>query len=283
MKTKVLFAALAAFILLAGGAWAQKAGPDEEMFREVKLLVFDEKWAEALDRIEEFLARHPQSPYAGQAVFYKAKSLEGLEGREKDALLAYKAYLRRDDRNRNLTEDANVSIVNLALKLWDRGDRSFLSDVEDRLESPNKVVRYYAAVQLSYLKDKKVAGMGLPVLRRVLAEETSSELRDRAKLALLRVAPEELGRFEERPVERKVRMLHFRIHDPRTGTDILSLNLPIALADLVLAGISESDRELLRSRGYDFDRIMREVQAAKGTILEIADPKEGKIIKIWID
>jgi hypothetical protein len=281
MRARALILIL--MILLIGGAGGlAQSGSEEKLFQDIKLLVFDEKWAEALSRLDAFLDRTPADTWAVPALYYRAKCLEEIGGREKDALLAYKEYLRRDDRNKSLGADAEASIIDLALKLYAQGDRSFLPDVEERLTHPEKDVRYYAAIQLSYIKEKKASAKSIPILKKIMSEESSSELRDRAKIALLRVDPEALAQFEDRPAAKKVRMIHFQILDTRTNSVELSLNLPLVLADLALAGMSENDRALLRARGYALDKILKELTSV-GNILEIKDEKEGKIIKIWID
>jgi len=281
MRARALILIL--MILLIGGAGGlAQSGSEEKLFQDIKLLVFDEKWAEALSRLDAFLDRTPADAWAVPALYYRAKCLEEIGGREKDALLAYKEYLRRNDRNKSLGSDAEASIIDLALKLYVQGDRSFLPDVEERLSHPEKDVRFYAAYQLSFVKEKKAAAKSIPVLKKFMSEESSPELRDRAKIALLRVDPEALAQFEDRPAAKKGRQIHFQILDTRTNSVELSLNLPLVLADLALAGMSENDRALLRARGYALDKILKELSSV-GNILEIKDEKEGKIIKIWID
>jgi hypothetical protein len=281
MNARTIAAILLAVLVLGLPALSGQA--EDKMFREIKLLIFDEKWSAALARLDEFLVQFPDGENAGPALFYKGKCLKEQDGRERAALEAFRAYLRRGDRNRSLAEDAETSIVDLALKLADGGDRSYLPDVLDFVDGPNKNVRNYAAIRLSILKEKKVVDRIVPVLKGIIAEETDPELRDRAKIALLRVAPEELEEDEEGPAPRRFRTLHFQVVDHRTGKNLLSLNIPWVLADLVFSAVPENEREMMRTKGYDFDKIMKELRSGKGTILEINDPKEGKTIKIWLD
>ena len=272
------------FIALSAGAFpaaAQSTAEDRD-FQEIKLLVFDENWAEALSRLDAFLIRNPTDSRSVPALYYRAKCLEETGGRDEDALRAYKEYLSRGDRNKSLASDAEASIIDLAVKLYERGDRSFLPEIEERLTHPEKDVRYFAAIRLSAIKEKKAAAKSVTVLKKMLAEETDTELRDRAKIALLRVEPEALAVTTDRNTDRKIRLFHIQIFDERTKKAELSLNLPWALADLALAGMSENDRAMLRGRGYDIDRILKELKSG-GNILEIKDEKEGKSIKIWID
>jgi len=78
-------------------------------------------------------------------------------------------------------------------------------------------------------------------------------------------------------------MLRIEVRDARAGRVVISFNIPWALAGLMLNALPDEEKETLRAKGYDVDKILREVQTGKGTILEIVDAKEGKVIKIWID
>jgi len=262
-------------------AAAEEQTQDARLFQDIKVLIFDEQWREAEVKLDDWLARFPQSPLAGQALFYKARCLKEQGGRDRDALLAAKDFLRLKEQNRNLVEDAEVTVIDLAFKLAAAGDRAFLRDLEERLEHPNKTVRYYAAIQMSYLKDKKDAVRSVSVLKSILAEEKNAELRDRAKIALLRVAPDELARSEKGTAPRHPRVLHFEIKDEDGKKGLVSINIPWALADLALNAISEEDKRALRTKGYDIAKILKELQSSPGDIVEIR--AEGKSIKIWLD
>lgn len=280
MRTIRIYAGAA--LLVAAGLAALAQAPqttDERVFQEIKILVLDEKWAEAQTRLDDFIVRYPQSPYYGQALYYRARCLENQGGKERAAVNSYKEYLRLKDGNKNLAEDAEVSIIDLAMKLYDEGDKGFVREVEERISSPNKVVRYYAAVQLSYVKEKRIADRSVPVLKQILKEERSEELRDRAKIALMRVSPEALADVEEPPSAKKPRMLRIFIAGERDQK--FEFAIPWSLADLALAAMSEEDKAALRAKGYDIAKIIRDVQSAKGNILEII--ADGKRIKIWIE
>ncbi len=275
----VLLALIAAPALRAAAEDPQ--AQDEKSFQEIKLLIFDEKWTEAESRLFEFLSRFPQSAYAPQALYYKGKCLEEMGGRDKDALQTYKSYLQLKDRNKNLAEDAEVSIVDLALKFYDAGEREYLRDIEDRLDSSNKVVRFYAAIQMSKSKDRRLAERTIPLLLTIAQQESNAELRDRAKIALLRLSPESLSKLEDRPVARRNGTLHFEVVDEGLHKIIFSISIPKALADLALSAIPEEEMQVVRLKGYDIPKIIRELETSVRNILEIRS--EGKYIKIWID
>ena len=275
---------IAVGLLVAAAGVLPARGQDEaKRFGEAKKLVFAEKWAEAQIKFDDFLARFPRSPFASQAAYYRSKCLGEQDGRERDALASYKDFLRLPDRNKDLSEDAEVSIVDLAMRLYDQGDKAFVREVEARISHPDKIIRFYAAIQLSYVKEKRIADRSVPVLKQMIEEEESGELRDRARIALLRVSPEALAGVEDRHAPRQVRMLRIMIRDDRTKKAVFELNIPWALADLALAAIPEEEKATIRAKGYDINKILRDLQKGQGIVFEINDAKEGKTIKIWIE
>ena len=268
---------LLASLLLQAYAQAQ---PDEKLFQEAKILIFDKEWKDAQEKLEELLEKYPDSAWYSQAVFYRAKCLEERKGKELEALKAYRDYIKRKNRSKSLTEDSELSIIGLAYELYKEGKRSYLSEIEKRLSSSNRVVRYFAAIRLSQVEEKKVASRAVPVLMEIIEKEKDDELRDRAKIALLRVDPGVLKDLEEQRSERKARLLKIRVW--KDGELTLKINIPWALADLALGSIEEEEKASLKKEGYDLDTIMKTL-AEGGTIIYIEDKEEGTIIKIWIE
>lgn len=287
MRKATLLIAIALALGLGTAAAAVAQAPstaDESLFREAKLLVFDKSWEAALVKIDELVDRFPSSPLAGQALFYKGECLSSL-GREREALRAYKAYVKLDDAKPSLVEESEGSIVDLAFDLYRAGDASALRDIESRLDAPNKVVRYYAAYKLSLVPDKKLAAKAAPVLSRIVETEKDPELLDRARIALLRVSPESLKSAEERQPRTTVktaRTLHLRVRGAGQKVPAVSLNIPFALADLALSALDEEDKAELRRKGYDVNKIIGEMAKSKESILRIVGD-DGTVFEIWID
>jgi tetratricopeptide (TPR) repeat protein len=261
-------------------AYAQ-ISPDEKLFQDAKILIFDKKWEEAQEKLEELTENHPDSPWHSQAVFYLGKCLQEQPGEEVKALKVYKDYIQLDEHNEQLVEESEVSIIELSFKLYDRGKKSYIKEIEKRLSSPNRVVKYMAAFKLSRARDKKTARKGLPVLMEILEKERDDELKDRAKIAVLRVDPDALKDFEEERHEGRAKMLKIRVFEAEKKKIKLSLDIPWALADLALAAIPDKEKESMRKEGYDLEKIIRELTRVKGNIIEIKS--EDSVIKIWID
>lgn len=255
--------------------------PDKELFEEAKILLFDKDWRDALKKLEEILEDYPESRWYSLALFYKAKCLEELGGREKEALDVYKGYIQLKDRSTGLAEEAERSIIDLAFKLHEKGRRSYIQELVERLSSANRAIKYYAAFKLSYVKDKKIAAKGIPVLQEILDKEGDDELRDRAKIAILRIDPEALERVEEERYEKRAVILKFRVYEKGKKTPKFSLNIPWALADLVFGAIPEEQKTLIKAKGYDVDRIRDELTKFRGNVLVIDG--EDITIKMWID
>jgi hypothetical protein len=280
-KTALIIIFLAA---LAGIRAAAQAPPDEKLFQEAKQLFFDEKWEDAQEKFEALLDDYPKSTLVPQAKFYKAECLARQKGHAEEALETYKDYLMGRGRNDSLSEQAETSIIDLAYELYKDDEEGYLDEIEQRLESADKVIRYYAAFKLSLIKDKQVAVQAIPVLERIIFEESDKDLRYRAKIALLRISPDALKRVEDREEQGKAKALKISVIVQGQREPVFSLNIPWALADLAIQAIPEIDKVALRAEGYDLDNIVQQLTRIKGNIIEIR-PRDDKtrLIRIWIE
>ena len=191
MKYARIVVAIALTGVLGAGAFAQTRA-DERLYEEAKVLIFDKNWEAAQTKLDKLLEEFPESSLKEPALFYRAKCLGERRDRAREAFGAYEDFLKAvppGGRNASLIEDAEVSLIDLAFELYEKGERAKLAAIEDRLRSSNKVIRYYAAFKLSYFKDKGISGRAVPVLKGIVDGERDAELRDRARIALLRVDP----------------------------------------------------------------------------------------------
>jgi hypothetical protein len=253
---------------------------DEELFQVAKIMIFDKEWENAQEKLEELLEEFPDSPLYSQALFYLGRTLQNQKGEEKDAISVFKRYIMRGDSAEVLVQEAETSIIELAFTLYEKGRKSYLKEIKTMLYRPDRIVRYYAAIRLSYLDDKREASKAIPVLKEIMEEEEDRELRDKAKIALLRIDPDYFQEYEEEREERRLMLMKFSVINKRTRAETFSLSIPWALADLALANIPEDAKAELRKEGYDLDRILKEVIEG-GRIIEIATAEA--IIKIWIE
>ncbi len=266
---------------LGAGAFAQSKA-DERLFEEAKVLIFDKNWEAAQAKLDSLLELFPESALKEPALFYRAKCLGERGDRDREAYDAWDMFLRNarpGERNASLFEDAEVSLIDLAYRLYEKGERGRLPAIGDRLRSPNKVVRYYAAFKLSYIKDKSVSSTAVPILKGIIEDERDPELKDRARIALLRVDPGALREVGGDRHEARSRILRIQVLE--AGKKKVDINIPWALADLALQAIPDEEKSVMRRKGYDLDRIINELAKTGSSIIEIKD--EGSVIRIWIE
>jgi tetratricopeptide (TPR) repeat protein len=282
-KVKKSYLILILIILIQTAIWlpAKSGGQEEKLLQEAKLLIFDKNWVEAEKKLDEFLRQFPKSNLLPQALFYRGKAQAEQKGKEKEALKTFQTFLSRPDKPQSLVEEAEIAIVDLAFALYSGGQEEFGPILVEKLSSQLKVVRYYAALKMSYLRDKKLAARALPVLKKIIEDEKDQELVDRAKIALLRISPEAVKDVKTGRSPEGMKLIKIRVYEKGKKMPSISLNLPLSLADLAIQAISEEDKARLREKGYDLNRILSDLARSKEKLVRIEE--DGNIIEIWIE
>jgi tetratricopeptide (TPR) repeat protein len=266
-------------VLLLLWAWTAGAAAEKGLdpFARAKVLIFDKEWASALKLLDEVIAGGAGNRNYATALFYRGKCLEEV-GEKKNALESYERFVTNSAAS-NLAEEARVSIIDLADALVQGGEKDYLQKIVDLLNCENKVVSFYAAFKLSYFPDRRIAARALPVLQVILDSEKDEELRDRARIAVMRIEPERLKAMDRRDRDVSGRMLHILIFEKNKSQANVSLSIPLALADLALNSLSQEQKRSLKKQGYNLDDIMDKLTSGAMTI-DITD--NGSVIKIWV-
>jgi tetratricopeptide (TPR) repeat protein len=279
-------AGLGAFLVLAaaGGLVAQA---DPERLRAAKALFFDRKYAEARAAWQQVLAAS-RGADAETAAYWVARSSENLGERER-AFKEYDAFLARKPANRALAEEARTNRVGLAARLYKDGRKEYLPVLHGALDDPSRTVRYYAALQSCGL-GPEAGKPALPLLKAMVQSETDEDLVQRAKLCLLRLDPgtlSDLGPARPAPSRGaeagKRRMLKLRISEH--GRRKVSVDVPLALAEIVFKSLPDEAKRELRKKGYgDPERFWEElVKLGPTQIIEVEGDEVGERIQIWIE
>jgi len=251
---------------------------DKDMFDRARLAYLDEKYDQVLKLLDRLIENFPGSQYYPEVLFYKGKCY-GKKKMPQRALDSYKEFLVVS-QNEVLKEEAEVSIIDMNFALYKKsGNKKHLDEIVRYLKIRNKIVRYYAAFELSKAENKDFTYKAVPTLKRIITEESDRELVDRAKLAIMRINP---GLLEElsKPKKLSALMLVIQSVDKKTKTESFLLKLPFALAGLAMDSLPEDAKEKLKEKGYDLDEIINAV-VKKGEILKIES--KDKIFKIWIE
>jgi hypothetical protein len=276
-----------AFALILAGAPAALAQVDAEKLRHAKELFFDRKYAEARQAWQGIQAS-ASGAEAATAAYQVARCSESL-GEQERALSEYTAFLARKPADRTLVEEAKTSRVGLAARLYKAGQRQHLPLLRQALTDPSKTVQYYAAFQMAGLGGD-VGQPAVPVLKRILADEKDADLVDRARLYLLRLDPEASSEAQPGPGASptrsggsQARWFRMRIYEERSAEPTVSINVPMALADLVFDNLPDVARDELRKEGLDAEKFWTRLRKLGPTEIVEIKGEDGELIKIWLE
>jgi len=278
-----LAALLLAALLAPAAAHAQA---DVEGLRAAKALFFDRQYAEAREAWQA-IGASGRGADAQAALYWVARCSESL-GESERALGEYAAYLAARPADRTLVEEAKTSRVALAVKLAKAGKTRHAAVALDALADPNRTVRYFAALQLASL-GPEAGKPAVPALREILAEEKDEDLRERAKLALLKVDRDALAEASPAPPRRatgKAREAGWvcvRIYEKGNSRAKVSINLPVALADLVFKSLPDDAIADLRREGYDARTFWERLKKTGPAEILTIEGENGERIQVWIE
>jgi hypothetical protein len=282
MRERLAALAVAA-LLLPAAAFAQA---DAEKLRSAKALFFDRQYAEAREAWQA-VRTSGRGPDAQASLYWIARCSESL-GEAERALSEYGAYLAARPADRTLVEEAKTSRVALAVKLARAGKTQHLAVAQDALADPSRTVRYFAALQVAAL-GPEAGKPAVPVLREILAQEKDEDLVERAKLALLRVdrtalteAPPE-GPRRATGKAREASWVRVRIYEKGASKPGVSINLPVALADLVFKSLPDDAIADLKREGYDARTFWERLKKTGPAEILTIEGDEGERIQVWIE
>jgi len=279
---------IAAFVLVAAGLPVLARAADPELARKAKALFFDRQYAEARAAWQAAL-QGSRGAEADQAAFWIARASESL-GEPERAFREYGAFLARRPADKALVEEARTNRVGLAAQLYKSGQRQHLDVLTTALDDPSRTVRYYGALQLASL-GPEVGKRALPILCRIVDEEKDEDLVDRAKLAVMKVDPKSpCLQSTSVKAEGRVgtahgdgRILRVRVFEKGASRAKVTVNLPMALADLLFKSLPEEAKHNLRLKGYDADNFWNQLKKLGPTQIIDIEGDEGEKIQIWIE
>jgi hypothetical protein len=286
LRSKTTRALLVLTVCLAGTLVVPARAADPELARKAKELFFDRQYAEAREAWQAVL-KAARGAEGDQAAFWIARSSESL-GENERAFKEYGDFLARRPADRSLVEEARTSRVGLAAQLYKAGKREHLGVLTAGLDDASRTVRYYSALQLAGL-GPDVGRRAVPVLCRIVSEEKDDDLVDRAKLAMLKVDPKSSCLSSSVQAEAQAgpthegRMLRVRIYDEHRGRPKVSVNLPMALADLLFKSLPDEAKRDLRRKGYDADNFWVQLRRLGPTEIIDIEGDAGEKIQIWIE
>ena len=280
MRARSLALALVA-LLAPAAAWPQA---DAEKLRTAKALFFDRDYTQARQAWQAIRMAGPGAD-AQAALYWIARCSESL-GESERALGEYGEYLAARPADRALAEEARTSRVELAVRLYKAGKPAHLGVARDALSDPGKTIRYFAALRLASL-GPDAGRPAVPVLKEIVAHEKDEDLVERAKLALLRIDPKALAQAAPSPAPRgalrQASWIRVRIYPKGDARASVSINLPVALAELVFKSLPDETRAELRKKGYDAGNFWERLKRTGPTDILTIEGDEGERVQVWIE
>ena len=263
-------------ILWPSAVAAQSA---EELMRNAKLAIFDQKWEAALTTLRRVQSEHPRSPAALQSRFYEARVLENL-GNEEQAIRTYEAFLEETPQGSTLARDARSSVVQLSTRLYRAGNTQYIDRTIGALDSADKELRFLAAVQLSYIRDPAVFRKAIPILQEAREHGYNAEIQNQATLALLRIDPQ-LLEAGEKPATSEGARRTLKVAILVDGEETFSLSFPLSLARMLFSALPDDAKEDLKEEGLNPENILKQLQTV-GEIIEVRS-SDGEVFRLWIE
>jgi hypothetical protein len=287
-----------ALLLALGLAPPGEAAAEDDLFRQVKVDVFDQNWAAVLRGCEEILARYPAGSSAPQAAFYRARALTRIPGREAEGLSAFKEFIAAHPRDKVMVEQAWAAVFSTACEPRGGSRPECLGVLKEALGSESRYVSTLAAIRASDTSDETLRRRALATLRKAYDKETDSEIRNEILIAILKIDPREVPSTNgSTPIvppsatgkdagKRTPSLIRMTVYNKQEKRYELKVNLPVAFARMLVEALGEDQKQEMqreaRQKGIDLDDIFEAIEkSGTGRLLEVDD--DTSHIEIWIE
>jgi hypothetical protein len=274
------------------------AATEDELFRQVKVDVFDQNWTAVLRGCEEILARYPSGRSAPQAGFYRARALTRIPGRETDGVKAFKEFIVGHPGDKVMVEQAWAALFSAACEPRSPARPACAAILKDGLGSESSYVSTLAAIQAGDTSDPDLRRRSLPILKKAYDNQPDPEIRNEILIAILKIDPKQVPSTEaQRPrvpeaTSRKSApgthptLIRMTVYNKQEKRYDLKVNLPVAFARMLIDAVGQDQKEEMRNvargKGIDLDDIFDAIETSgAGKLLEVDDATCH--IEIWIE
>ncbi len=146
-------------VLFTSLSFAQQV--DFQLYYKARKLLQQREYEKAQESFELLKTKYPNSRYIDDAGFWSAYILE-KRGKDSAAFNEFKKFKGLYPHSA-WVDDAESQQIDIAAKLARRGDNSHVNFIVNKLRSPDKKIKYRAAVSLGKLRDQRA----LPVLKQM--------------------------------------------------------------------------------------------------------------------
>jgi len=161
MKTNKKIILKILFILFSFSSISFGQLKDYQIYFKAKKLLMRREYEKAAETFKLLKSTYPDSRYNESAEFWTADMLEKKNDDDR-AFKAYRRFIKKYPKSA-WVDDAETRQIGIAERLIKSGNPDYKQFIIKKLDSPNKVTKYQAAVSLGKLRDQRA----LPVLKQM--------------------------------------------------------------------------------------------------------------------
>src|SRR5262245_17655226 len=294
-------AAIAAAALAGVLAFATLGGAatDEDLFRQVKVDVFDQDWPAVLSGCDAILKQKPAGPAAARASFYRARALSKIPGREAEGLDAFRRFVAAYPKEKVMVEEAWGAIFTAACHPRASSRAACGAALREGLADSSAYVSTLAAIRAADSGDEALRPRALATLKKAYATQTEPDIRNEILIAILKIDPKQVPQETappppptpgpprvKPPAAKEPTLIKMTVYNKIEKRYELKINLPVAFARMLVDSLDDEDLEDIsreaEKKGIDLDDIFQAIQkAGAGKLLEV--DSEDSHIEIFIE
>ncbi|HEV8119594.1 MAG TPA: hypothetical protein VGQ67_01215 [Candidatus Polarisedimenticolia bacterium] len=296
-ERRVACRAAFALILLLGIPGVLLAAGEEDLFRQVKIDLYDNNWPAVLHGCDELLKRYPDSAHAAQAAFHRARALAHLPGRRSEAAEAFRDFVEDHEDAPLLVEQAWSNIFSLACEGRGRTSPDCAQTLSEGLAHPSAYVSTLAAIRAGDVSDERVRRKALVTLKRALATQSDGDIRNEILIAILKIDPRQVPPPPAAPVPPPAltaagsvpaapSLIRMTIYNKAARRYDLKIDLPVSFAQMLINSLDAGERTTLKDeakkQGIDVDDIFKAIEkSGHGRLLDVDAPDAR--YEVWIE
>ena len=188
-KLKLVLKILFILVLFSSVVYAQLK--DYQIYFKARKLLQKHEYEKAQESFKLLKRKYPSSKFIDGTEFWSAYILE-KQGENSDAFKAFDDLKKKYPKSPWI-DDAEAQQIDIAEKLFKRGNKNYKNFIINKLDSPDKKTKYRAAVSLGKLRDQRA----LPVLR---------QMENNGDKDMGSVAKSLLRNIEAKPIKRSPRL-----------------------------------------------------------------------------
>ncbi|HXU12817.1 MAG TPA: hypothetical protein VN898_12695, partial [Candidatus Binatia bacterium] len=243
-------AGVLAFATLGGAA------TEEDLFRQVKVDVFDQDWPAVLSGCDEILRQKPSGQAAARASFYRARALSKIPGREAEGLDAFRKFVAAYPREKVMVEEAWGGIFTAACHPRAASRAACGAALREGLADSSSYVSTLAAIRAADSGDEALRPRALATLKKAYATQTEPEIKNEILIAILKIDPSQVPQVaapapppaprspgDKSPPAKEPTLIRMSVYNKIEKRYELKVNLPVAFARMLVDALDEADLE----------------------------------------